>query len=166
MVLGMTLSTFTAFHVVLSLIGIGSGVIVLMGLLDGQLLRLMNLFFLLTTIATGITGFLFPFKGITPGIVIGVLSLAAIAVAVAALYRFRLAGPWRTTYVVSAMLALYLNVFVLVVQLFEKVAALHALAPTKSEPPFKIAQLTVLVFFIALTTLAARKFRATAPAVA
>jgi hypothetical protein len=158
MTLGLSLPTFTAFHVILSVIGIGSGMIVLFGLLDGQLLRLINLFFLVTTIATSLTGFLFPFKGITPGIKLGILSMIALAVAMTALYRFRLAGPWRTAFVVSAMLALYFNVFVLIVQLFEKVPALHALAPTQTELPFLIAQIVLLIVFIVLTIQADKNF--------
>jgi hypothetical protein len=162
MVLGLSLPTFTFFHVILSLLGIGAGFMVIFGLIDGQLLRLMNAFFLLTTIATVVSGFLFPFNGITPGIVIGILSASALGLAMVALFGFRLAGPWRTTFVVSTALALYFNVFVLVVQLFEKVPALHALAPTKSGPPFKIAQAVVLAVFIGLTVLAVKNFRGAA----
>jgi hypothetical protein len=158
MTLGLSLPTFTAFHVILSVIGIGSGMIVLFGLLDGQLLRLMNLFFLVATVATSVTGFLFPFKGITPGIKIGILSMIALAVAITALYRFRLAGRWRTAFVVSAMLALYFNIFVLFVQLFEKVPALHALAPAQTELPFLIAQIVLLLVFIVLTIMAEKNF--------
>jgi hypothetical protein len=159
MILGLSLPTFAAFHVILSVIGIGSGMIVLFGLLDGQLLRLINLFFLVTTVATSVTGFLFPFKGITPGIKIGILSLIALAVAMTALYRFRLAGRWRATFVVSAMVALYFNIFVLIVQLFEKVPALHALAPTQTELPFLIAQIVLLLVFIVLTIMAEKNFQ-------
>jgi hypothetical protein len=121
--------------------------------------------FLITTALTSITGFFFPFKGVTPGIVLGVLSLVILAVAVFALYGGRLGGGWRRTYAITAMIALYLNVFVLVAQLFEHVPALHALAPTGTEGPFKIAQALLLVVSVWLITLAAMRFKA-APVVA
>ena len=154
MTLGMSLSTFTIFHVALSLIGIGSGLIVLFGLIAGRLYSLLTGVFLLTTVATSVTGFLFPFHGITPAIKLGVLSCIALAIALAALYLFHLAGAWRKTFVISACLSLYFNVFVLIVQLFRKVPAIHALAPTQTEPPFKLAQLVTLVAFVVLTVLA------------
>jgi hypothetical protein len=166
MTLGMSLPAFTIFHVFLSLVGIASGLVILFAmLLAGRLPRIVNSLFLLTTVLTSVTGFLFPFKGITPGIVLGILSLIALAVAIAALYLFHLAGAWRTTFAISAAIALYFNCFVLIAQLFAKVPALHALAPTATETPFKIAQLSLLLVFIVLTTLAAKKFRASAPAV-
>ena len=166
MILGMSLSTFTTVHVAISLIGIGTGLIVLFGLISGQLLHFWNGLFLLTTVLTSVTGFLFPFKGVTPGIKIGIVSLVMLAVAIAALYLFHLAGAGRTTFVITAAISLYLNVFILIVQLFEKVPALHALAPTQSEPPFQIAQVVVLVIFLVLTVIAARKFRSAPSAVA
>jgi len=159
MTLGMSLSAFTTFHVYLSLIGIGSGLVVLLGLIGGRLFPLVTALFLATTIATSVTGFLFPFHGITPAIKLGIISMVVLAVALAARYLLGLAGRWRTTFVIASALALYLNCFVLVVQTFLKIPAVHALAPTQTEPPFKIAQLAVLILFIVLTILAVRGFR-------
>jgi hypothetical protein len=164
MILGMSLATYTIVHVIISLIGIGSGLIVLFGLLNGKLLGPWNSLFLVTTVLTSVTGFFFPFEKITPGIILGILSLIVLAVAILALYAFHLRGPWRTTYVITAMLALYFNMFVLVAQLFMKVPAIHALAPTQTEAPFKIAQLLLLLIFIIAIITAARKFRHTLPA--
>lgn len=152
------MSTLTLVHVILSLIGIAAGLVVLIGLLGGKLLARWNALFLTTTIATSVTGFFFPFHGVTPGIVIGVLSLIALGIAITALNFFHLTGIWRKTFVVTAMLALYFNVFVLIVQLFVKVPALKAMAPTQSEPPFAIAQGFTLVLFAVLTTMAAKRF--------
>ena len=164
MILGMSLATYTIVHVIISLIGIGSGLIVLFGLLNGKLLGPWNSLFLVTTVLTSVTGFFFPFEKITPGIILGILSLIVLAIAILALYAFHLRGPWRTTYVITAMLALYFNMFVLVAQLFMKVPAIHALAPTQTEAPFKIAQLLLLLIFIIAIITAARKFRHTLPA--
>jgi hypothetical protein len=155
----MSLATYTTLHVVISLIGIVSGLIVLGGLLGGKLSTLWNGLFLVTTVLTSVTGFGFPNTKVTPGIVLGVLSLIVLAIAIFALYGRHLQGPWRRTYVVTAMIALYFNVFVLVAQLFEHVPAIHALAPTQTEGPFKIAQLLLLVVFAVLIGAAARKFR-------
>jgi hypothetical protein len=163
MVLGMSLATYTVVHVIISLVGIGSGLIVLFGLLNGKLLSPWNGLFLLTTVLTSVTGFFFPYTKITPGIILGVLSLITLAIALFALYARHLSGGWRRTYAVTALIALYFNVFVLVAQLFEKVPAIHALAPTQTEPPFKIAQLLLLVLTIVLITLAAKKFRSPSP---
>jgi hypothetical protein len=159
MVLGMSLATYTLIHVIISLIAIASGLIVLAYLLTGRLPRLMNNLFLITTILTSAGGYLFPFTHLLPSHIVGAISLAILAVAALALYKFHLAGHWRTTYVVTAMMGLYLNCFVLVVQLFLKVPSIHALAPTQSEPPFKIAQATLLILFIVLITIAVKKFR-------
>jgi hypothetical protein len=159
MVLGMSLATYTTVHVIISLIGIASGFLVLFGLLRGTLLTRWNSLFLITTVLTSVTGFGFPNTKVTPGIVVGILSLIALAIAAFALYSRHLNGVWRRTYVITAMIALYFNVFVLVAQLFEKVPAIHALAPTQTEAPFKIAQLILLILFIAFITAAARKFR-------
>ena len=164
MVFGMSLATYTTIHVIISLIGIGTGLIVLFGLLKGRLLSPWNGIFLLTTILTSVTGFFFPFTKVTPGIILGVLSLVALAIALLALYSGHLKGGWRTTYVVGAMIALYFNLFVLIAQIFEKVPAIHALAPTGTEAPFKIAQLLLLIVTIILITIAARKFRHALPA--
>jgi hypothetical protein len=159
MVLGMSLATYTTVHVIISLIGIAAGFLVLFGLLRGTLLTRWNSLFLITTVLTSITGFGFPNTKVTPGIVVGILSLIALAIAIFALYARHLNGVWRATYVVTAMIALYFNVFVLVAQLFEKVPAIHALAPTQTEAPFKIAQLLLLILFITFITAATRKFR-------
>ena len=163
MVLGMSLATYTTVHVIISLVGIGSGLIVLFGLLNGRLLSPWNDLFLLTTVLTSVTGFFFPYTKITPGIVLGVLSLITLAIALFALYARHLSGGWRRTYAVTALIALYFNVFVLVAQLFEKVPAIHALAPTQTEPPFKIAQLLLLILAIVLIPLAAKRFRRPLP---
>ena len=154
----MILTAFTIFHVVLSLIAIGSGFIVVSGLLASKRLDGSTTLFWTTAVGTTVTAFFFPFHGFTPAIGLGIVSMLVLAVGVAALYRFGLAGGWRRTYAISAVIALYLNMFVLVVQLFEKVPALKELAPTQSEPPFQIAQLVVLVVFVALGVQAARKF--------
>jgi len=159
MVLGMSLATFTIIHVLISLIGIGTGLIVLFGLLNGKLLSPWNGIFLLFTILTSVTGFMYPYEKITPGIILGILSMIVLAIALFALYVFHLKGVWRTTYVVSAMIALYFNCFVLVVQSFMKVPFLHALAPTGTEAPFKIVQLLLLIITITLIVMAAKRFR-------
>jgi hypothetical protein len=158
MILGMSTATFTLLHVLISLVGIGSGFIVIFGMLAGKRLEAWTKVFLATTVLTSLTGFLFPIKGPTPGIVVGILSLIVLAIAIIARYGRHMSGAWRWIYVVTTALALYFNTFVLVVQSFEKVAALKALAPTQKEPPFLIAQLAVLVLFIVLTTLSMKRF--------
>jgi hypothetical protein len=159
MILGMTTSTFTFVHVLLSLAGIGSGLIVILGLLSGKRLDGWTALFLASTVATSVTGFLFPFDHLLPSHKVGFISLVVLAIAILARYAFHLAGAWRGIYVVFAAVALYLNVFVAVVQAFLKVPALKAMAPTQTEPPFLVAQISVLVIFIALTILAAIRFR-------
>jgi hypothetical protein len=166
MVLGMSLATFTAVHVLISLIGIGSGLLVVWGFLNSKRFDGATAIFLITTVLTSLTGFLFPFHEVTPGIVLGVISLVVLAIAIVARYARHMEHSWRTIYVITATIALYLNVFVLVVQSFEKVPALHALAPNGKEPPFAITQLIVLVIFIALTVAAVRKFHPQTSAVA
>jgi hypothetical protein len=153
------IKTFTLIHVAISLIAIASGFIVVFGLIASKRLNGLTAFFLATTIATSVTGFGFPIKGVTPGIVLGVISLVVLAIAVYARYAGRLFGPWRLVYVITAVIALYLNFFVLIVQSFQKVPALAALAPTQSEPPFAVSQIVALVAFVALGFLAARRFR-------
>ena len=159
MILGMTLQTFTIVHTAISLIGIVSGLVVAYGLLGGKRLEKWTALFLLTTVLTSVTGFMFPFDHILPSHKVGTISLVVLAVALLARYAFHLAGGWRRTYVVSAMIALYLNVFVLVVQLFLKVPALHAMAPTGQEPPFLVVQFVVLAIFIWLSIAAVKGFR-------
>ncbi len=155
----MILTAFTIFHVLISLIAIGSGFVVVAGLLASKPRSGATTLFWTTAVATTVTGFLFPFHGFTPAIGLGIVSTFVLAIGLAALYRFGLVGGWRRTYAITAVVALYLNMFVLVVQLFEKVPALQELAPTQSEPPFQIAQLVVLVVFAVLGVQAARKFR-------
>jgi hypothetical protein len=159
MILGMSLSTYTTLHVIISLIAIGTGFIVLFGLISGRLLSPWNGVFLVTTILTSLTGFAFPNDKVTPGIIFGVLSMIVLAIALFALYVFHLKGAWRRTYAITAMIALYFNVFVLIAQTFEHVPVFHALAPTGTETPFKVAQLLLLLLFVVLTTVAAKKFR-------
>jgi len=153
------MDTFTIIHVIISLIAIGSGFIVLIGLLAGRLLDGWTAFFLAMTAATSVTGFFFPFYGFTPAIGVGIISLVVLAIALVARYARHLAGAWRWIYAVSAMAALYLNFFVLIVQSFQKIPALKALAPTQSEPPFLVAQVLALLLFVVLMILAAIKFR-------
>jgi hypothetical protein len=160
MILGMTTSTYTLVHVVISLIGIGSGVVVMYGLLVGKRMDGGTAIFLASTVLTSVTGFGFPFDHLLPSHIIGILSLVVLAIAIVARYALHLAGPWRSIYVVCPSLALYFNVFVLVAQSFAKVPALKALAPTQKEPPFLVAQLVVLALFIVLTIFATKKFRA------
>lgn len=151
--------TFTKIHVVISLIGILTGVVVLIGLISGRRLNGWTAWFLVTTVATSVTGFLFPFHGVTPGIIVGIISLLLLAVAIFARYFRRFVGAWRWIYVVTAMTAFYLNVFVLIAQLFQKVPSLKVLAPTQTEPPFLVAQLSTLLIFVLLTIAAAIRFR-------
>jgi hypothetical protein len=159
MILGMSVSTFTTIHVVLSLVGIASGIVAIAGVLRGRLSQTWTSVFLATTVLTSITGFPIPPFGLDPPRIIGIVSLALLAVALAALYGFRLAGSWRWVYVVAAICALYLNCFVAVVQLFLKVSFFNALAPTQAEAPFAVAQIALLAMFVALGVLAVRNFR-------
>lgn len=159
MVLGMSLSTFTMLHVLISLVGIASGVVVAWGLLGGKPLPGITVIFLTTTVLTSLTGFLFPFEHLLPSHILGILSLMALAGAIAGRYGMHLAGAGRSIYVVCAVIALYFNVFVLVAQSFMKVPSLHALAPTQKEPPFAIAQLALLIIFVVLGILAVKNFR-------
>jgi hypothetical protein len=152
------LKTFTLIHVIISLMAIGSGFVVLWGLITGKRLNAWTAFFWATTILTSVTGFGFPINGVTPGIVLGVISLVVLAVAVYARYGGHLAGAWRLVYAITAVIALYLNVLVLIVQSFQKVPALNALAPKGSEPPVIIAQVVAMLAFIVLGFLAARRF--------
>ena len=159
MILGMSLALYTQIHVIISLIAIASGLLVAIGMIMARSSGSMTALFLATTVLTSVTGFFFPFHGVTPGIVVGILSLVVLLLAVIARYGKHLAGGWRGTYVFTAMFALYLNVFVLVAQCFEHIPSFHALAPTGTEPPFKIAQGIVLVVFVVLTIFANKKFR-------
>ena len=154
----MILTIFTAFHVILSLIGIGSGFVLVLGLLNSRRLDGWTTVFLSTTVLTSVTGFFFPVHQFLPSHGVGIVSLIVLAMAIRALYRHRLAGGWARTYVIASVIALYLNVFVLIVQLFRRVPALKAIAPTQSEPPFQFAQLAALLLFIGLGIRASMKF--------
>jgi len=162
MVWGLTLAQFRALHVVISLVGIVSGIVVLAGLVGGRERTGWTALFLVTTVLTSVTGFGFPVEHLLPSHVVGAISLVVLAVAILARYGRGLRGGWRTAYVVSAALALYLNVFVGVIQAFLKISPLHALAPQQTEPPFVVAQLLVLTLFVVLTVLAAKRFRSDA----
>jgi hypothetical protein len=150
---------FTLFHVAISLIAIASGLIVAYGLLTANRMRGMTLLFLVTTIATSVTGFFFHRDQVTPAQIVGVISLVFLAMTCAALYVYDLRRSWRAVYAAGAVTCLYFNVFVLVAQLFLKIPTLHELAPKGSEPPFAIAQGVVLVLFVVLGILAVRRFR-------
>jgi hypothetical protein len=157
------LEIFTAFHVLISLIGIFSGFVAVSGMVRSRPLDRWTDLFLVTTIATSVTGFLFPFRGFTPAIGTGILSMIVLTLAVVALHVKQLQGPWRRTFVISAVVAQYFNFFVLIVQSFQRVPVLKALAPTQSEAPFAIAQLLALVGFGVLGYAAVRGFVRPAP---
>jgi hypothetical protein len=159
-VFGMSLATYTFVHVLISLVGIASGLVVLFGLVAAKRLEGWTAVFLATTVATSVTGFGFPFDHLLPSHKVGFISLVVLAIAIAARYAFHLRGAWRDVYVACAALALYLNVFVGVVQSFLKVPVLKALAPKQTEPPFVVSQGIVLVLFVVLTVIAAIRFRA------
>ena len=166
MILGMSLSTFVTVHVIISLIGIVAGIIVMIGLLGSKRMPGLTAIFLLFTILTSATGFLIPpllSEKLLPSHIVGILSLVLLAIACVALYGMKLSGAWRSVYVVTAMTSLYLNVFVLIIQAFLKVPALHALAPSvpPSEPPFAVVQGIVLVFFVIVIIGAVRRYRPT-----
>lgn len=159
MILWMSIGAFTLLHVVITLVAIGSGLIVVGGMFASHRLPFTTALFLLTTALTSLTGFLFPIHGLTPALSVGILACVILAVALFALYKEHLVGAWRWIFAIAAVASLYLNVFVLVVQSFVKVSALNALAPTQSEPPFAIMQVVVLAIFILIALIAAVKFR-------
>lgn len=159
MILGLfSLSAYTTLHVIISLIAIATGLVVMAGILGGKRLDGWTFWFLLTTVLTSLTGFGFPFEKLLPSHIVGIISLVALLVAIVARYAFDMEGHWRWLYVVTAILALWFNVFVLVVQSFQKLAFLSVLAPTQSEPPFLIAQVAVLAAFVVAGIAAVRKF--------
>lgn len=160
MIFGMT--PFTFFHVVLSLVGIAAGFVVLYGWFRSDRMSRWTAVFLLATLATVITGFIFPFTGFTPAIAVGIITTATLLAAILALYRYHLDGRWRAIFVIFSVISLYLNVFVLVVQAFAKIPALNALAPTGSEPPFAAVQGLVLLAFLGAGYLALNRFHPTA----
>jgi hypothetical protein len=146
------MSTFTLIHVVISLIGIASGLVVIYGFLTGKTLPAWNALFLVMTIATSVTGFFFPFHGITPGIVVGAISVVVLAVALLAWRK-----KWAKTYIVTCIVAEFFNVLVLIVQSFQKIPALHALAPLGTEPITTVAKVVALLLFVVLGWLAIRR---------
>ena len=154
----MILQIYTIIHTLISLVAILTGLIVVLGMLGGKRLDGWTKWFLITAVATTITGFFFPFHGFTPAIGLGIISLPFLALTIFARYPKHLAGPWRWIYVIGAVICLYFNLFVLVVQAFEKIPALHALAPTQTEPPFKLTQLIVLLVSALLAIVAAIRF--------
>jgi hypothetical protein len=154
----MILQIYTLTHTLISLAGIFSGFVVLFGLLAGKRLDGWTKWFLITTVATSVTGFFFPFHGFTPAYAVGAISLVFLALAIFARYGRQLAGSWRWIFVISAMIAFYFNVFVGVVMAFRRIPALAVLAPTQTEPPFQMTQLVVLALFALLTIVAAIKF--------
>ena len=160
MILGLSTSAFTTLHVIISLLAIASGVVLVALMLTGRLARAVTGLFLATSILTDVTGYFFHSKSFGPPHIVGLISLVALGLAVFALYVQGLAGAWRRTFVICAVIGLYLNVFVGVVQAFGKLAPLHASAPTGSEPPFAVAQGLTLVLFIVLGGLAFRRFSA------
>ena len=166
MTLGLSLQTFTVVHVIISLVAIAAGFVVLFGMLGSHRLAGWTAIFLLSTILTNVTGFMFPIDGFTPALGVGIVSMVLLAIALLALYVMRLAGAWRWIYVVSAITALWFNVFVLIVQSFEKLSILNASAPQVGPPfsgaantYFAIAQGVALVIFVVLGIAAAIKFR-------
>jgi hypothetical protein len=154
----MILQIYTIIHTLISLVAIFTGLLVLFGLLGGKRLDGWTKWFLITAVATTITGFFFPFHGFTPAIGLGIISLPFLALTIFARYPKHLAGPWRWIYVIGAVICLYFNLFVAVVQAFEKIPALHALAPTQTEPPFKLTQLIVLLASALFAIVAAIRF--------
>jgi hypothetical protein len=154
----MLLKIYTAFHVVISLLGILAGFVVMAGMIAASPLDRWTAFFLITTIATSVTGFFFPVERLMPAHVVGVISLVILALALYARYPAHLAGSWRWIYVGTAVGAQYLNVFVLVVQMFQKIPFLKLLAPTQKERPFQLAQAAVLVGFVGWGILAGLRF--------
>ena len=153
------MTTFTLVHVVLSLVGILSGFVVVFGLIAAKQLKGWTALFLATTVATSLTGFLFPFHKLLPSHVVGIVSLVVLTVAILARYVRHLSGAWRWIYAVNVVVGLYLNFFVFVAQAFQKVPALKAMAPTQTEPPFKLTQLVVLGLFVVLAIVAVVRFR-------
>lgn len=159
MIAGLSIENFTILHTAISLIAIASGLIVLAGMLRASRLPGWTALFLVTTVLTSVTGFMFPINGFTAALGVGLISIVILAIALTALYVKHLSGAWRWIYVTTALVALYFNVFVLIVQSFQKVPALQKLAPTQSEPPFLIAQAGALIAFLVLGVMATRKFR-------
>jgi hypothetical protein len=155
----MILQIYTIIHTLISLVAIFTGFVVVFGMLADKGLDGWTKWFLVTAVATTITGFFFPFHGFTPAIGLGIISLPFLALTIFARYPKHLAGPWRWIYVIGAVICLYFNLFVAMVQAFEKIPALHAMAPAQTEPPFKLTQLFVLAIFVVLAIAAVIRFR-------
>jgi hypothetical protein len=156
---GIPTDLFLKIHVVLSLVGIASGQIVLFALVGGRHLAGLTALFLATTVLTSVTGFPLPPFGLDPPRILGIISLAVLAVAIGALYLFHLTGAWRWIYVTTAVIALFFNSFVGVIQSFDKIPALHAIGPSQDAPAVHIAQIVLLVIFVVLGGVAVRRFR-------
>jgi hypothetical protein len=154
----MILHIYTIVHTLISLIAIFTGVVVVLGMIGGKRLDGWTKWFLITAVLTTATGFFFPFHGVTPAIILGVITVPVLAITIYARCSKQLAGAWRWIYVIGAVMSLYFNLFVLVVQLFEKIPALHAMAPTQTEAPFKLTQLVVLLVSALLAIVAAIRF--------
>lgn len=154
----MILHIYTIIHTLISLVAIFTGLVVLFAMLSGNCAKCWTKWFLITAVATTVTGFFFPFHRVTPAIILGIITVPVLAITILARYSRRLAGPWRWIYVVGAVMTLYFNLFVLVVQTFEKVPSLYAMAPTQTETPFKLTQLAVLIVSILLGSVAVIRF--------
>jgi len=159
--MSLPIQVLTVLHVVVSLIGIATGAVVVYGMLSARDFARWVSAFLLTTILTSATGFLFPFVKLLPSHIVGAISLVLLAAAITARYKHALAYKWRLIYVVCSVSAFYLNVFVGIVQAFLKIPSLKALAPTQADPPFLVVQLVVLISFLVLGVVAGRTFRPT-----
>lgn len=159
MILGMSLAMFTLVHTVISFVAIGLGLVVMYGIVTSNRMPALTAWFLVLTVLTSASGFLFPFTTLLPSHITGIISLVLLAIALVALYSFKLSGSWRAIYVVTALLALWFNVFVLIVQLFIKFPAFASLAPKQNEPPFLAVQGATLAFFIVMIVLGLKRFR-------
>lgn len=159
MTFGLSLATFTMVHVIISLVAIAAGYVVVCQFLNSRPLGVWNSTFISATVLTTVTGFMFPNLTLTPAVITGIISSIVLAIALYAFYAKHMSGKWRATYIVTAIVALWLNSFVLVVQTFQKIAFFRALAPTQSEPPFLIAQIALLGLIVVLGFLAVRRFR-------
>jgi len=155
----MILHIYTIIHTLMSFVAIFTGFVVLFGLFAGQRLDGWTKWFLITAVATTVTGFFFPFHSLTPAFKLGIISSIVLVITIIARYPKHLTGAWRWIYAIGAVISRYFNVFVAIVQSFEKIPALHAMAPTQTEPPFKLTQLVVLGLFVLLGTVAAIRFR-------
>jgi uncharacterized membrane protein len=159
MILGLSTAQFTELHVLVSLMGIAAGLLALFGMLGGKLYRLLTMLFLVTTVLTSVSGFLFPIDRMTPGIILGILSMIVLLPAIWALYIGKLEGAWRGTYVITSTLALWFNFFVLIAQSFAKIPPLRAIAPSQASPAFGITEGVVLIVFLWLAVRAFKGFR-------